>query len=382
MPRGGRLIALLVGNQGQPQMQVRGSLPDGLVVRRDKLEKLPIQPGRLTQLPLGDADLCQVEAAREREGEVASLAGVLDPVGCGPVGLLQFAIGPAGEPHENLGLGAQQRLHSGVAREGKGGMPHRRRDIAPGLGQVGAGNCDPHGQAAELFLGVHDHRLRRASRHDGRVDQRGQRALGGAQPSLAGLNFAGVHQRPGVLGAKHRPGAYDCLGQLLHPAAPGDGLEAAVHMLPRPLGQACDAIVIGSGRSVVQRLKIQTLRLIPGARPPVETGEITPDSVGILREALPQKLAKEMVVTIPVSLTIKWDEKQIGALDGVKGRLPRAGGSAENRIAQRPAETIEDRCVQQELLDGRGLLLEHLFNQIVQHKAMAAGERLDKTCAV
>ena len=88
MPRGGRLIALLVGNQGQPQVQVRGSLPDGLVVRRDKLEKLPIQPGRLTQLPLGDADLRQVEAAREREGEVASLAGVLDPVGCGPVGFL------------------------------------------------------------------------------------------------------------------------------------------------------------------------------------------------------------------------------------------------------------------------------------------------------
>ena len=89
-----------------------------------------------------------------------------------------------------------------------------------------------------------------------------------------------------------------------------------------------------------------------------------------------------MVVTIPVSLNIKWDEKQIGALDGVKGRLPRADGVAENRIAQRPAETIEDRCVQQELLDGRGLLLEHLFKQVVQHKAMAAGERLDKTCGV
>jgi len=29
-----------------------------------------------------------------------------------------------------------------------------------------------------------------------------------------------------------------------------------------------------------------------------------------------------------------------------------------------------------------GLLLEHFFKQVVQHKSMAAGERLDKTCGV
>ena len=117
---------------------------------------------------------------------------MLDPVGSGPVGLLQFAIGPAGEPYQHLCLGAQQRLRIGGAREGKGSVPHRRRDIAPGLGQVGAGNCDPHGQTAELFLDDHDYRLRRLIRHDGRVAQRGHRALGIAQPGLAGLNLAGV----------------------------------------------------------------------------------------------------------------------------------------------------------------------------------------------
>ena len=80
----------------------------------------------------------------------------------------------------------------------------------------------------------------------------------------------------------------------------------------------------------------------------MKPGDITPGQACILREALTQKLAKEMVVTIPVSLNVKWDEKQIGALDGVEGRLPRADRIAENRIAQRPAQTIEDRCVQQE----------------------------------
>ena len=45
--RGGQLIALLVRDKGQTQVQVRGGLPDSVVVGRYKLQKLPIDPGRL-----------------------------------------------------------------------------------------------------------------------------------------------------------------------------------------------------------------------------------------------------------------------------------------------------------------------------------------------
>ena len=53
-------------------------------------------------------------------------------------------------------------------------------------------------------------------------------------------------------------------------------------------------------------------------------------------------------------------------------------GSLQNGITQGTAHTVEDRCTQQKCLDAFGLLLQNLFNQIVQHEMVAAGERFDE----
>lgn len=92
---------------------------------------------------------------------------------------------------------------------------------------------------------------------------------------------------------------------------------------------------------MVQRFKHQTLGLIPATRPAVERGDRTRVHGRLLREALPQQFAKQMVVAIPATLVVQGNEEQIGAFDGFKGRLPGANGHGENRVTQRATEPLK-----------------------------------------
>ena len=49
-----------------------------------------------------------------------------------------------------------------------------------------------------------------------------------------------------------------------------------------------------------------------------------------------------------------------------------------HRITQGATQAIENRRAQQERLDLGRLLLQHLFQQIIHHEMMRAGERLDE----
>ena len=51
---------------------------------------------------------------------------------------------------------------------------------------------------------------------------------------------------------------------------------------------------------------------------------------------------------------------------------------ARHRLAQRSAEPLQDRGLQQEGLDARLLLLEHLFGQVVEDVTVAAAQALKK----
>src|SRR2546422_678693 len=106
------------------------------------------------------------------------------------------------------------------------------------------------------------------------------------------------------------------------------------------------------------------------------------------------------MVAIPVPFIVQRNEKQIGPLDLVEdelavciddrwpttddwrlifgGRWSVVGGQAENGITQRSAHAIKDGCLEQEHLEMDRQLVQDLFDQVIDHKAIAAAEGGDK----
>ena len=89
-----------------------------------------------------------------------------------------------------------------------------------------------------------------------------------------------------------------------------------------------------------------------------------------------------MVVAVPAPLVVQGDDEQVGPLEVLEGRLTGRRGVEQHGITERAAEAIEDGRPQQEGLHGLGLPLEDLFDQIVEHEAVAAGERRDEAGSV
>ena len=95
-----------------------------------------------------------------------------------------------------------------------------------------------------------------------------------------------------------------------------------------------------------------------------------------LLQVAAQHLGKQVVVAVPVPLVVQRDHKQVRPLERFQHRL--APLLLCHRIAEWLAEAVQDRGVQEKLLQRRGLPCEHLVAQIVEHIAMAAGEGSEK----
>ena len=87
-----------------------------------------------------------------------------------------------------------------------------------------------------------------------------------------------------------------------------------------------------------------------------------------LVQSLPQQIGKEMMIAVPASLVVQWNDKEIGVFEILQGLLAvvlvgvRLGCAEPHRIAQRTVQPIEDRSLQQEVLDAFALLLQDLFD--------------------
>ena len=85
-----------------------------------------------------------------------------------------------------------------------------------------------------------------------------------------------------------------------------------------------------------------------------------------------------MVEAIPATLAVERNDEQVRALEMLQRLLARRGGVQGHGIAQGSAQPIEDRGAKQELGDGRRLTSKDLFDEIVEHEAMAPRERSDE----
>ena len=75
-------------------------------------------------------------------------------------------------------------------------------------------------------------------------------------------------------------------------------------------------------------------------------------------------------------MDVEGDHKQVRFVERFQHGL--ASLLLHHHIAERPAEALQDTDVQEKLLHRRGLPTEHLFGEVVEHIAMAAGKSSQK----
>src|SRR6266545_4800196 len=97
------------------------------------------------------------------------------------------------------------------------------------------------------------------------------------------------------------------------------------------------------------------------------------------------------MVAIPFPLVVERYDKYVGPLQGSQNvwKIQAVGWQAFSlyrytflsfliqRFTQRRRDALEDRGLEQEILNGRGLAFQHFFHQVVQDVTVAAGKILD-----
>ena len=87
-----------------------------------------------------------------------------------------------------------------------------------------------------------------------------------------------------------------------------------------------------------------------------------------------------MLVPEPLAIAVKRHHEQVVQVQVAQGFTPPLG--LHDGVAELWTHAFQNRCAQQEGLNACGQALQHLFEQVVLHQAMAAGERPDERIGV
>ena len=220
----------------------------------------------------------------------------------------------------------------------------------------------------------------RAQRGDPRLDRGAavrerdlrSRPVGEGEPALSVLGSPRQRTPPGSIdgerGVVHKLVVAEPPEPLLH------GLQAAVVVERRTEGvdQAGDGVRLAA--------------LLDRSRPPPRAGRWrrTRPSHGVERghhirlaplELVPQQLAEQVVVAIPLAPPVEGHHEAVRARERLEHACrPRR---LEHGVAKTAAHAIQDRCVLEELRLGRRQPGEELETEVVGHEAVVAGEDLD-----
>ncbi len=243
-----------------------------------------------------------------------------------------------------------------------------RRRLVLGYGDGGADRGDAADQIARLGVGgVGGQHSFGGLEHgfDARQlpDKEQRRRIGDPQVGM-GIEFVGGERCEPV---EHR----------LHGAAKVERHAAAFH-------QIRGAVDVRGGDGVLEGFEQQAVGLIPLAGAAMQCG----DRQGFatfgqaLGQPLAQQVAEEVVIAIPTALTVQRYEKEVGAFKESQHFQAVRRILAHDRLTERTTHPLQDRRAQQEGLHRWRLLIQHLLDQVIHHKAMAAGEGVDKSVDV
>jgi hypothetical protein len=128
---------------------------------------------------------------------------------------------------------------------------------------------------------------------------------------------------------------------------------------------------------VVRRLDDQAGLPVPTARAIVEKWH----DVGLRsRQLVLEKVREERVVAVPLALRVERDQKQVRALELLEDLC--GAGAVRDGVAERPAQPSEDRRVEEERAELRGLTGEQLPRQVVDQISVVAGKCVDHAARV
>src|SRR5262249_8192645 len=102
---------------------------------------------------------------------------------------------------------------------------------------------------------------------------------------------------------------------------------------------------------------------------PVQLG----NGVGtFLQQASVEDVGEELVVAIPAALVVQGYDEQVAPFQGYQCRCPT--GLAGDGVAQGAGEPVQDRGVEQEVVDLWRLLGQDLLDEVVDDVTVVAGE--------
>ena len=137
--------------------------------------------------------------------------------------------------------------------------------------------------------------------------------------------------------------------------------------------QFAGPVGVAGGQRVSDSFVRRPGRPVPGAGPRVQGGHqarLAPGQLAV------QNLGEQVVIAEPLPVPIKRYHEQVFPLQQVddRGRVGRTGDG----IAQRRAETAEDRGPGEEPADVARLLVENVLDQVVDDEPVLAGELTDE----
>ena len=139
------------------------------------------------------------------------------------------------------------------------------------------------------------------------------------------------------------------------------------------LDQVCGPLGVPGSQGVANRVRRRSLLLKPEAGLTVQRRE----SAGLIRlEMHLEKFGKQVVVAVPVALVVQRYHEEVAPLQGFQACA--APGLARHGVAQRAAQPLQHGRVQQKLTNLFGLMVQHLFHQIIHDVAVVSGERLNE----
>jgi hypothetical protein len=89
-----------------------------------------------------------------------------------------------------------------------------------------------------------------------------------------------------------------------------------------------------------------------------------------------QYIGEKMMVAIPISPVIQWNEKQIAPLQTFQSRL--ASWLRSDGVTERAVQAVKNRGLQQKVSHRLKLALQDFLDQIIHNIAMVAGKGLDE----
>ena len=95
-----------------------------------------------------------------------------------------------------------------------------------------------------------------------------------------------------------------------HPSKPGGGLKRAIHALPDIFCQSRSPLERLGFQGVVQGIQHQAMLFIPFAGADMQFFDFTWGER--LPYPLAQQISKKMMIAVPTSLMIQWNNKQVG----------------------------------------------------------------------